>query len=226
MAEDHPDPQLDHVLRLDDLRHRLGNREPSCRSPHDRRVARGVGRRDQQQATGITGQPGQASREALLDARGQRHRGGQPEPARELDGRQPAGQLQQGERVAVRLQNDPIQHVLIQASGQNGLEQCSRVTMPQRLNTQIRQPRERVSHLTGREHERDVLGKQAAGDECERARRRAIEPLRVIDDTQQGSLLRGLREQAEDGQPDQERIRRRSGTQPEGYAERIALGIR
>ena len=54
----------------------------------------------------------------------------QPEPARELYRRQPARQLQQSERVTVRLENDPIQHVLIQASGQDGLQQRPRITMP------------------------------------------------------------------------------------------------
>ena len=126
----------------------------------------------------------------------------------------------------MRLQNDPIQHVLIQGSGQDGLQQRPRITMPQRLDAKLRQSRERVAHLTSREHERDLLRQQAAGHERERACRRAIEPLRVIDDTQQRPLLRSLGQQAEGGQSDQERIRSLSGTQPEGDAKRIALGIR
>jgi hypothetical protein len=50
--------------------------------------------------------------------------------------------------------------------------------------------------------------------------------LRVIDDAQDRPLLRSLRQQAEGPQSDQERIRSLSGTQPEGDAKRIALGIR
>ena len=90
----------------------------------------------------------------------------------------------------------------------------------------LRQSGERVAQLASREHERDLLRQQAAGHERQRARRRTIEPLRVIDDTQERPLLRSLRQQAEDRQSDQERIRRRPVTQPERDAERVALGIR
>ena len=169
--------------------------------------------------------PGEPPREALLDARGQRHRRGQPEPARELCRRQPARQLQQSERVPARLDNDPIQHALIQRSGQDRLQQRPRITTPQGLDAKLRQSRERVAQLASREHERDLLRQQATGHERERARRRTVEPLRVIDDTSERPLLRSLGQQAEGRQSDQERIRRLSGTQPEGDAERVALGL-
>ena len=81
--------------------------------------------------------------------------------------------------------------------------------MPQRQDVKLRQSRERVARLARREHERDLLRQQAAGHERERARRRTIEPLRVIDNTQERSLLGGLGQQAEDRQPDQERSRSR-----------------
>jgi hypothetical protein len=225
MAENHSNAKLQQVFRFDGLHNRLGDPElPGC-PPHDRLVARWVGRRNEQQATRITRKPGQAPRKALLDARGQGHRRGQPEPACELYRRQPARQLQQGKRVAMRLEHDSIQHVLIQESGQDGLQQRPRIAMSQGLDAKRRQSREFVAQLAGREHERDLLRQQAAGDECERACRRPIEPLRVIDDTQQWSLLRSLRQQAKGRQSHQERVRSLSGAQPEGDAERIALGI-
>ena len=124
------------------------------------------------------------------------------------------------------LENDPIQHVLVHRSGQDRLQQRPCITTPQRLDAKLRQSRERVAELASREHERDLLRQQAAGHERERARRRTIEPLRVIDETQERPLLRSLRQQAEGRESDQERIRSLSGTQPEGDAKRIALGIR
>ena len=189
MAEDHPHAELQQVFRFDGLRDRFGDLElPGC-PPYHRRVAGRVGRRYQQQAARIIRQPGQTPRKALLDARGQRRRRRQPEPARQFDRRQPARQLQQGERVAVRLENDPIQHVLIQTSGQDRLQQRPRIAMPEGLDAKLRQSRQRVAHLTSSEHERDVLREQAAGHERERTCRRTIEPLGVIDDTQQRPLL-------------------------------------
>ena len=50
-----------------------------------------------------------------------------------------------------------------------------------------------------------------------------IEPLRVVDHAEQRALGRGLGQQAEHGQPDQEAVRRRTGAQAEGRAERILL---
>ena len=98
--------------------------------------------------------------------------------------------------------------------------------MPQRLDAKLRQSRERVAELTSREHERDLLRQQAAGHERERARRRTIEPLRVIHDTQEWPLLRSLRQQAEGRESDQERTRRRSRTESERDAKGVALGLR
>ena len=208
-------------------RSRLGDSELPGRPPHERRVADWIGRRHEQQASRIARKPGQPPREALLDARGQRHRRRQAEPARELRRRQPARQLQQSERIPARLGDDPIQHALIQPSRQDRLQQRPRITTPKGLDVELRQSCERVAQLTRREHERDLLRQQAAGDERERARRRTIEPLRVIDDTQERPLLRGLGQQAEDRQPDQERIRASGpGTQPERDAKRVALGLR
>ena len=98
--------------------------------------------------------------------------------------------------------------------------------MPQGLDVELRQSRERVAQLPRREHERDLLRQQAAGHERKHPRRRTIEPLRVVDDTQQRLLLGSLGQQAEDRQSDQERVRSRPGTEPERDAERIALGTR
>ena len=54
--------------------------------------------------------------EGLLDAARQRSRVGEPEPAGELGRRQPARQLEQRERVAARLGEDPVAHALVHAA--------------------------------------------------------------------------------------------------------------
>jgi hypothetical protein len=50
-----------------------------------------------------------------------------------------------------------------------------------------------------------------------------IEPLRVIDHTEQGLFIGGGRHQAQHGQPDQETIRRGSNTAAEGHGQGFAL---
>ena len=57
--------------------------------------------------------------------------------------------------------------------------------------------RELLARLARGEHDPDRLGQQAPGDEGQRQRRRLIQPLRVIDDAQQRTLLGHLREQAQ-----------------------------
>jgi hypothetical protein len=140
--------------------------------------------------------------------------------------RQPARQFQQRERIPARLSDDPLQHALIQPSRQGGLQQRPRITTPQRPDVQLREARERLAQLAGREHQRDPLRQQAASHEPKRTRRRPIEPLRVIDNTKERPLLGGLRQQAEDRQSDQERIGGRPGTASERDGKRLALRIR
>ena len=79
---------------------------------------------------------------------------------------------------------------------------------------ELRQTRERLAQLACSEHERDPLRQQPASHERKGPRRRAVEPMGVIDETQERLLLGGVGQQAEDRQSDQERIRRRVGGTP------------
>ena len=76
--------------------------------------------------------------------------------------------------------------------------------------------------LAGGERERDLLRQQTARHERKRARRRVVQPVRVINHGEEWLLLGGLGQQAEDRQPDQERIRRRPRTQSKRDAKRLA----
>ena len=79
--------------------------------------------------------------------------------------------------------------------------------------------------VTRREHERDPLRQQTARHERERSARRAVEPLRVVDDAQERLLLGGFGEEPENREPDEKRARRLSGAEPECDAERVTLRI-
>jgi hypothetical protein len=116
------------------------------------------------------------SGEALLDAGRQRHRGRQAKPARQLRRRQPARQLQQRERIPTGLDEDPLQHGLIEPSRQDGLQQRPCIATPQGRNVKRRKAPERVVDLARGEYERDLLRQQAASHERKRPRRRMVQP--------------------------------------------------
>jgi hypothetical protein len=126
----------------------------------------------------------------------------------------------------VGLNNETLQHLLIEASRQGGRQQRVGVAMPQGPDVKLGEARERVAQLARPEHERDLLRQEAPSYEPKRARRRAIEPLRVVDDAQDRPLLGGLGQQAEGRQPDQERIRGRPGTESERDGKGVALRVR
>ena len=157
-----------------------------------------------------------------------RARVGEPEPARELRRRQPARQLDQRERVAARLAEDPGPHPLVERPRDRRVQQQPGVVGGQPLDHELRQPFEHVlvAGLAQREHQSHPLGQQPARHERERLRGHPVEPLRVVDDAHERLLLGGVGQQAQDRQPDQEAIRRRSGAQAERRAQRVALRAR
>src|SRR4029079_15317988 len=72
----------------------------------------------------------------------------------------------------------------------------------------------------------DPLGEEAAGDEPEDLRRRAVEPLRVVDDARDRLPIGGVCEQRQRGEADQEWIRWSAGLLAEHGCERGGLWFR
>ena len=149
----------------------------------------------------------------------------QPEPARQLGGRPAAWQLEQRQRIAARLGHDPIAHPLVERTRHHGLQQRLRITVGQPTDHELRQTLEMplAGRLAHREHQPDRLRPQTARHERQRLRRRAVEPLRIVDDADQRPLLRRVRQQAQDRQADEEAIRGVALAQTERGAERLAL---
>ncbi len=80
-----------------------------------------------------------------------------------------------------------------------------------------------LAPVADREDHRHGLGDQAAGDEGQRLRRHAVQPLGIVDQADDRALVRRLREQPEDGEPDEEAIRRAAGAEAERPRERVPL---
>ena len=160
-----------------------------------------------------------AARDAVRD----RHRAGQPEPAGQLRRRPTSRQLQQGQRVAMRLGDDLVADPRIQRPGQRRVQQRPRIILTQPLNYKFRQSRQVTGRDTGPEHQADRLGPQPPREEREDLRRGAVEPLLVIDDAHQRPFPGQLGQQAQGGQADQEPVRWRPGTEAERGPQRVAL---
>ena len=97
--------------------------------------------------------------------------------------------------------------------------------MPEGQDVKLRQSSEQVARRSRGEYERDLLRQQAASHERERPRRCTVQPLRVIDNSQQRSLSGSLGQQAEDRQSDQEGVRRGSRDESERDAKRLVLRL-
>jgi hypothetical protein len=80
--------------------------------------------------------------------------------------------------------------------------------LAQALYKEFLQPASRLAVFPRSEHEPNRLGQQAPSHERQRLRRGIIEPLGVVDDAQQRTRLRRLREQTDCGQPDEKPIGR------------------
>jgi hypothetical protein len=225
-----PEPHPGAELRQPRLRRRLrrpgANREPPGRPPHQHRIAGRIGRRQLHQPPGLRGQRLQLPPEVLLDPPRERHRAAAPEPARQLRRRQTPRQLQQRQRVPVRVGDDPVPDLRVQRTGQPGqhrLQQLPRIIVGQALHHELRQPGHVLARHACREHQAHRVGRQPPRREPERLRRGAVQPLLVIHDAHQRAFPRRLRQQAQHGQADQKPVRRRAGAEAERGPQRLTL---
>ena len=147
--------------------------------------------------------------EAALDPVRQWPRVGICESSRKLRRRQAAGELQQREGIPVCLGDDPVADPLVQPSRERRVQERTRVIVAEAAHLQLLKPYQ-FPHLVGlthREDQADRFRQQAAGDEGERQDGRLVQPLGVIDHTDERLLFSDLGQQAEDGKRDEESIR-------------------
>ena len=98
--------------------------------------------------------------------------------------------------------------------------------MGQALHHQLGQPGDVLARNPGREHQAHRLGRQPPGREPQRLRGGVVQPLLVIYHADQRPFPRRLRQQAHDGQADQEPVRRRTGAEAKRGPEGLTLGNR
>ena len=115
--------------------------------------------------------PGQGGRRWHREAAGQLGR------ARSVD------ELQQRQRIATGLGDEPVPNLLVQMAGDGGSEQRLRVVAGEAVEGQVRHAAEEplVGRLPDREQNPDGLGQQAPADELQDLGGRGVEPLGVVD---------------------------------------------
>ena len=150
------------------------------------------------------------------------HRARRTESARQFRGTHRARQLQQRERVPARLGDEPLADVIVEPAGDDRGQQRARVVVVEPGELELGQTRKPV-RFTHREHHRDGLGEQPAGDEPEHLRGGLVEPLQVVDDAQQRLRLGHLRQERERGETDEEAVRCRAGRETERDLQRLLL---
>jgi hypothetical protein len=104
--------------------------------------------------------------------------------------------------------DDPSSHRFVERERQDGGEEGAGVPVGKPLDEQLVQPLKLFIPFAGGEQLTDALGQEAAGDERQHVCGGAVEPLGVVDHAQHRCLLRHLREEAENGQPNEEAVGR------------------
>jgi hypothetical protein len=155
--------------------------------------------------------------EALLDLPRRTAHAQIPEAACELGLGQVSRHLEQSKRNATRLHHDAVAHPLVHPPGDHAVQQLAGVLSDrppitssvdrQDVATAIATAIAAAVVADG-EHQSDGLGHQAPRDEAKGLHRHLVEPLRVVDDAEQGLVLGGRRHQAQHRQPDEETVRR------------------
>ena len=176
--------------RLDVIGGRRRDAELRGRAPEQQRIAERLRRREQQQAPRVVGVRLELPDEALLDPSRETLRAQQPEAARQLRRREASRQLEQRQRIAPRLGDDPVPDPLVELESHRRAEQRAGVPVAHAAHLQLGDVLELLARLACGEHDPDRLRQQATGDEGERQRRRLVEPLRVVDDAQQRPIAR------------------------------------
>jgi hypothetical protein len=210
--------------------------EAGAGAQHDRRVAGGLGRRDQQQRARVGGQAPDPLAEGPFQPGGEREHVVQGRPPGQLVGLQRPWQLQQGQRVAA----GPLDQPVDLRRGQLGAgpdEQGRRGLRVEPAQAQLGQAggRElaRVA-VAGGEQQHHPLGLKTAGGEPQHLGRRAVQPLGLVDQAEHRPVLGRLGQQAEHGHRHEKPVPAVRGTglaapagggEAEGAGERGRLGL-
>ena len=179
-------------------------------APQERGVAGGVGGRQQHQPLGRLRQCAHPPQVVVVEMTGQGAVGGTAKPPASSASLIPLDQLQQRQRVAAGLGDDPVTDLLVQVTGDGGGEQRPGVLVGEPFDAS-------APAGPGTAARRPPPGPRTGAATDSASRRRptnprtwrggVIEPLGVVDQAHQRPLGGDLGQQAQHGETDQEPIR-------------------
>jgi hypothetical protein len=225
MSELHPLADAQDALGFGRRRSVGGEAEGRRCRPQDTPRPFGLGRGKEQERLRLPGHVGDRAEELVREpvAQGQHLRqSGKP---RQLLRRQLGSGLEQGQRIAFHVGNQAIADAAIERAVGGRRDQLSARFGRKSVDLNLVDPRERRARrgLVHGDDQRDGFAVDPASDERQGLGRRRIQPLRIVDRTEQRLFLGHLRHQPEDGEPDDEPILHSTFDQTEGRREAIAL---
>ncbi len=183
--------------------------ELCCRREHGRDLSRVVGGCNEQQGLRLLGQRLRTPEKRMHKPSADRHRGRQRGSHEKLCLGQCGWKFEQRKRVTAGALDQQLARLLRerdpclpreQRTGRIGVE-APNVKLGQRRRLEL--PR---FTLTSRKQQHDPLRLQPPRDEHQRIGGSVIEPLGIVDQAEERTSLRGLRQQAQDGERDQKPI--------------------
>ncbi|HTA05752.1 MAG TPA: hypothetical protein VK774_05260, partial [Solirubrobacteraceae bacterium] len=206
VAEPYLPAELDQTIRFCWRRGLEIKSQSFCCRTHQGQMPQGVGCRQQQQPT--------AARRKLLDAapKARFDRGrdcltiGQGERAGEVRRPPSSRQFEQCEGIASRFVDDPLDDVDVKRDMHLPGEQRTGVVLAYPVQLQGRKALQRIagSGIAPREQHRDSLSVDPPDREREGPRGGLVEPLRIVEHTQQWTLICDIRQQARETGADHE----------------------
>ena len=225
MPEGDSRPDLDQVGLYRRSSRVGGNAESRSGAPEQQRIAERLGGGNEEQLLGLRGQPADSAEEARFDTARERHRVRTGEATDEARRRDAARELEERQRVAAALRDDPIEDALVERPKRRRCEQLTCLRLRESGDPKLPQAGEPVgrAHVPHREDHEHALRLEAPGDEREDLGRGVVEPLRIVDQGDERLRLRTVRQQAQHREADEETIGWRPCGEAERSSERVAL---
>ncbi len=226
MAKAHPAVDLDQASRLRRLERRGRDPEPLGRPSQQRGITERLRRGDQQKTPGLRREGPRPLTKLSSILPDNDSAPGNPNPPASCAAVSPRGSSSSASGFPRRLGQEPVGDPLVQPPRDDRHQQRPRIGTAKTLDHQLRHTAEQIARLPRREQHHHRLRHQPSRDERESLRGRPVQPLGIVHHTQDRAPLRGLRQQTQDGQADEQAIRHHPGVQPERCLKRIALRTR
>jgi hypothetical protein len=189
------------------------------RSPNKTRIPRRIGCRHQEQHLAGRRKLRNAAAEARDNPGLEWARRRDPVAARKLGTAQSSRQFEQCEWVSPRFGEDPLEYIFIEGIGQNHSQQGSAIILIEAGDRKGLEPAQTVGNATCTEQHCDVLRFQPMSQYGECPCRLSVDPLRIVDETEERLIGSGERQKTQQRKADEQSIWRHAVVETQCYLE-------